>query len=136
MKPLHWIGSTQKDVKAFPDEVRSEVGFTIRLAQAGGKAVNAVPLVGFGSAKVLEVVIDDDGDTYRAIYTVKFAKAVYALHAFQKKSRRGIKTPQHELWLVRERLKVATAHYAENYEKAAREGSKHDTARRHRQNGD
>lgn len=118
MKPLHWIGSCLKDLKDMPEEVRQEAGFAILMAQKGEKAANAIPMVGFGSAKVLEVVIDDDGDTYRAVYTVKFTKAVYGLHVFQKKAKKGSKTPQHDMNLIRARLKAAEAHYKQNYEKA------------------
>jgi phage-related protein len=120
MKPLHWVGSTLDDVKEFPEEVRSEVGFSLYLAQLGEKALNAVPMVGFGSSKVLEVVIDDSGNTYRSIYTVKFPKAVYAIHAFQKKSRRGTATPQPDLRLIRTRLRAAEQHYRDTYEKITR----------------
>jgi phage-related protein len=74
-----------------------------------------MPLVGFGSAKVLEVVVDHDRSTYRAVYTVKFDEAVYALHAIQKKSKRGIATPKPDIRLIRERLRMAEAHFAENY---------------------
>lgn len=120
MKPIHFVGSSKKDVLDFPDDVRSEVGFTLYLAQMGDKGLNAVPMVGFGGAKVLEVVIDDAGDTYRAVYTVKFQRAVYVLHVFQKKSKRGIATPQPEISLIKSRLKLAENHYKEHYEKADR----------------
>lgn len=126
MKPLIWMGQCKKVVRNFPEEVRREVGFTIRLAQKGGKAVNAVPLLGFGSAKVLEVVIDDDGSTYRAIYTVKFADAIYALHAFQKKSKKGSETPKMEMDMVRSRLRQAEEHYLTNFSSGAK---KKDVAR-------
>ena len=115
MKPLNWIGSSQDDLREFPPDVRREAGYSIHLAQKGAKALNAVPMVGFGSAKVLEVVINDDGNTYRAVYTVKFAKAVYVLHAFQKKSRKGISTPKPDLDLIHRRLSAAEKHYNENY---------------------
>jgi phage-related protein len=121
MKPAHFIGSSKADVSNFPDDVRQEVGFTIYLAQTGGKALNAVPMVGFGSAKVLEVMIDDDGETYRAVYTVKFARAVYVLHAFQKKSKRGDETPRRDMQLIHSRLKAAQAHYKEHYEAERKE---------------
>lgn len=125
MKPLHWMGKCKKEILGFPDAVRREVGFTLDMAQRGGKAVNAVPLVGFGNAKVLEVVIDDDGDTYRAMYTVKFREAVYALHAFQKKSKKGRTTPKSEMDLVRGRLRLAEQHYKQHYS----EMKKKDAAR-------
>lgn len=117
MKPLEWVGSSKDDLCRFPKEVRQEAGYAIHLAQMGDKAANAVPMVGFGGVKVLEVVIDDDGDTYRAVYTVKFAKAVYVLHAFQKKSHRGIATPKPDLALIRIRLAAAEKHYLANYDR-------------------
>ena len=72
MKPLHWVASSKKDVLEFPDDVRSEVGYTLYLAQKGDKGLNTVLMVGFGSAKVLEVTMDDVGNTYRAVYSIKF----------------------------------------------------------------
>jgi phage-related protein len=87
MKALHWVGSSLKDVREFPDDVKREVGFSLHMAQCGDKAMNVVPLVGFCGAKVLETVIDSDRSTYRAVYTVKFHNAIYVLHAFQKKER-------------------------------------------------
>jgi phage-related protein len=125
-KPLHWVGSSRKDVLEFPDDVRSEVGYTLWLAQLGDKGINAIPMVGFGSAKVLEVVIDDAGGTYRAVYTVKFAKAVYVLHAFQKKAKHGIATPQSDLNLIKRRLNGAEEHYKLHYEAKERKDRRHD----------
>jgi phage-related protein len=121
MKPLYWIGQSLKDVKNFPSEVRQEVGYAIHLAQKGDKAPTAVPMVGFGSAKVLEVVISNDGDAFRAVYTIKFAKAVYVLHAFQKKSPRGSKTPKPDITTIRSRLKQAEEDYYETYRSISRE---------------
>ncbi len=106
-KPLEWIGSTLKDLRAFPEEVRETIGFALYLAQIGDKHVAAKPLKGFTGAGVLEVVEDFDGDTFRAVYTVRFASAVYVLQVFQKKSKTGAKTPKSEIDLVRQRLKVA-----------------------------
>lgn len=83
------------------------MGFALRAAQNGTKHPDAKPLRGFGGASVLEIVEDHDGDTYRAVYTVRFAERVYLLHAFQKKARKGISTPKHELELIRARLKQA-----------------------------
>lgn len=83
------------------------MGFALYLAQTGEKHLAAKPLKGFGGAGVLEVVEDHDGDTFRAVYTVKFASAVYVLHAFQKKSKSGIKTPQTDIDLIKQRLKFA-----------------------------
>ncbi len=95
-KPCEFIGSSKDDLSAMPDEVRSVMGCAIFKAQLGDKHESAKPMKGFGGAGVLEVVENYDGDTYRAVYTVKFAGVVYALHAFQKKSKRGSETPQHE----------------------------------------
>jgi phage-related protein len=85
--------------------------FRLFQAQAGGKHIAARPMKGFGGAGVLEVVEDDDGKTYRAVYTVKFREVVYVLHAFQKKSKRGIKTPQADIDTIRARLQQAQEHH-------------------------
>lgn len=111
-KPIYWIGSSRDDLREFPLEVRQVMGFALFQAQQGGKHANAKPLKGFGGASVLEVVEDDNGSTYRAVYTVKFAGAVYVLHAFQKKSKKGSKTPTHDVQLIRSRLKAAEEHHA------------------------
>ncbi|MCF8160936.1 MAG: type II toxin-antitoxin system RelE/ParE family toxin [Polaromonas sp.] len=110
MKPLHWIGSAKRDLLALPEDVQSTFGYALFLAQTGGKHDQAKPLKGFGSAGVLEVVESEAGSTYRAVYTVKIAGAVYVLHCFQKKSSSGVATPKPDMDLVRERLKVALAH--------------------------
>jgi phage-related protein len=112
-KPLFWVGSSRKDLKNFPVEVRRLMGFALWQAQCGRKHVDAKPLKGFGGAGVLEVVEDRDRSSYRAVYTVKLAGAVYVLHSFQKKSKKGVKTPQQELDLVRNRLKIAEVLHAE-----------------------
>ncbi len=104
---LAWIGSSRKDLKKFPAEVQSAMGFALYQAQLGLKAINAKPLAGFGGASVLEIVDDFQTDTYRAVYTVKFRDVIYVLHAFQKKSRKGIATPKADLDLIKRRLKVA-----------------------------
>lgn len=110
-KPLFWMGSSYKDLTSFPREVQSMIGRALLDAQLGDKHPDAKPLRGFGGAGVLEIVDDFVGNTYRTVYTVRFADAVYVLHAFQKKSVRGIATPKHELDLVRERYRAAEAHY-------------------------
>ena len=109
-KPVQWVGSSKSDLKRFPGAVQDRMGFAIYQAQAGLRHRNAKPLKGFGSG-VLEVVARHDGGTFRAVYTVRFETAVYVLHAFQKKARRGIATPKQELDLVRRRLRVAEQHY-------------------------
>ena len=111
-KPLFWVGSSRKDLRELPDEVKDAVGHALHVAQLGGKHPDAKPLAGFGGTGVLEVVEDLAGNTYRAVYTVRFSGAVYVLHAFQKKARRGIKTPAKELDLIRERLRRAEEEHA------------------------
>ena len=113
-KPVYWVGSSREDLRAFPEGVRTDVGFALWIAQRGGRPAQAKALKGVVSgAGVLELVERHDGDTYRVVYTVRFRDAVYVLHAFQKKSKRGIKTPKREIDIVRERLKDAEAHYEE-----------------------
>ena len=122
IKSLLWVGSSKKDLKAFPAEVRSLMGFAFYQAQLGHKPASAKPLAGFGGASVLEIVDDFQTDTYRAVYTVKFADAVYVLHAFQKKSKRGIATPKAEIDLIKSRLKLAEEDYKDR--RKAREQGK------------
>jgi phage-related protein len=106
-KPLKWVASAKRDLDAMPGDVKDVFGHAIDLAQAGSKHPDAKVLSGFGSAGVLEVVEDHQGDTYRAVYTVKFAGWVYVLHCFQKKSKSGIATPKHDMDLINTRLKTA-----------------------------
>ena len=106
-KPLKWVGSAKRDLDGMPGDVQDVFGHAIDLAQAGGKHPDAKALSGFGSAGVLEVVEDFRSDTFRAVYTVKFAGWVYVLHCFQKKSKSGIKTPKEDLDLIKARLKAA-----------------------------
>jgi phage-related protein len=106
-RPIRWIGSSLGDLKEFPEEVRQEVGYALYVAQVGGKHPSAKPTEGFKGATVLKIVEDHDGETYRAVYTVKFEEAVYVLHCFQKKSKSGIATPKQDLDLIRKRFKVA-----------------------------
>ena len=122
-KPVRWIGSSKEDLRDFPEEVRWRVGGALWDAQMGRKAPYAKPLKGFGSASVLEVVDDFDGDTYRAVYTVRFSEVVYVLHAFQKKSKHGKAVPKNDLNLIEQRLKRAR----EDYEQWSR--SKSSTSR-------
>jgi len=110
-KPVRWVGSSKEDLSDFPEEARRRAGGALWEAQIGRKAAYAKPLKGFGDAGVLEIVEDFAGDTFRAVYTVRFAKAVYVLHAFQKKSKRGIATPKSELDLIDQRLKRAKEDY-------------------------
>jgi phage-related protein len=109
---MRWVGSSRGDLRAFPEEVRRRVGSALWDAQLGLKAPYVKPLKGFGGASVLEIVDDFDGNTFRVVYTVRLGGAVYVLHAFQKKSRRGIATPKAELDLIEQRLKRAKEDYA------------------------
>ncbi|MFL9826773.1 type II toxin-antitoxin system RelE/ParE family toxin [Rhodoplanes sp. SY1] len=104
-----------------PDRVRNRMGYAISRVQDGDEPFGAKALKGFGGRAVLELVEDFDGDTYRAVYTVRFVGVVYVLHAFQKKAKKGIATPQHETDLIKTRLRDAETHYRERYEN---EGSK------------
>jgi phage-related protein len=117
-KPCEFIGSSKEDLSAMPDNVKEVMGYALFSAQCGEKHESAKPLKGFGGAGVLEVVDDFDGDAYRAVYTVKFAGVVYVLHVFQKKSKRGRATPQHDIELIKKRLRRAEQHYRANYRKA------------------
>lgn len=111
MKPCEFIGSARDDLSAMPPEVKRTFGFAIRAAQRGSKHLDAKPLKGFGGAGVLEIVEDFDRDTYRAVYTVKFAGMIYVLHAFKKKSNKRSKTPQPDMKLIASRLKTAQDKY-------------------------
>jgi phage-related protein len=107
VKPLCWVGSSKRDLLALPGEVVNEFGYALYLAQVGKKHGCAKPLTGFGSAGVLEVAEDWEGNTYRAVYTVRFASRVFVLHVFTKKSKRGGATPRADMGLIRERLRAA-----------------------------
>lgn len=107
-KPLTWLGSTKKDLLTLPDPVIDTFGYALHLAQIGKKHPQAKPLQGFGSAGVLEVVEDWHNNTYRAVYTVRFAATIYVLHVFQKKSKSGGATPKLDMDRIRDRLNWAT----------------------------
>ena len=117
LKPVRWVASSLRDLKAFPAEVRCSVGFSLFRAQEGKKAPNAKPLKGIvKGAGVLEIIEDYDSDTYRVVYTVRFSTRVYVLHSFQKKSRKGVATPKHEIDLIRRRYEMARAHHDQSQE--------------------
>ncbi len=118
-RPLDWVGSSKKDFLGFPDPVKDEMGNALGLAQFGSKHPSAKPWKGQGPG-VFEVVEDYDGDTYRAVYTVRFKEVVYVLHAFQKKSPTGIKTALLDVDLVARRLKIAQQDYEAHHGKAKR----------------
>lgn len=107
LKPLVWIGSSRKDLRALPDPVQDHIGYALYVAQRGGKHRDAKTLTGFGGASVQEIVTDYDHDTYRAVYTVRFVERIYVLHVFKKKSKSGIATPKSDLELIERRLKQA-----------------------------
>lgn len=111
VKPLYWVGSSLRDLRGFPRTVRRVMGQALDDAQHGEKHPGARPMKGFGGAGVLEIIEDDDGDTYRAVYTVKLVGVVYVLHAFQKKSKRGRATPKKEIDRIKQRLSDARAHH-------------------------
>jgi phage-related protein len=115
-KPLFWVASSLKDLRAFPADAQDVIGRALLDAQFGDRHPDAKPLQGFGGAGVVEVVLELRGDAYRAVYTVRLQDAIYVLHAFQKKSTRGIATPKYEIDLVRQRLRVAEQHNAERTE--------------------
>jgi phage-related protein len=116
LRPLLWIASSKRDYREFPTRVQYNFGFQLFLAQTGQHPPSAKPLRGFGDG-TLELVEDFDGDTYRAVYTVRFREAVYVLHAFKKKSKRGIKTPQGDIDLVKRRLRDAEHDHAQRFSK-------------------
>ncbi|MGB9369639.1 MAG: type II toxin-antitoxin system RelE/ParE family toxin [Xanthobacteraceae bacterium] len=115
-KPLNWVGSSKRDLLTFPAPVIDEIGNALGVAQFGGKHPKAKAWKGQGSG-VFEVVEDFDGDTFRAVYTVQFRKAIYVLHAFQKKSPKGIRTARTDIELIARRLKIAKEDYAARYGK-------------------
>ena len=110
-RPLVWIGSSRRDLRGFPRQVRRDVGKALYAAQQGETDPAAKPLKGLGGRSVLEVVADHDGDTWRAFYTVRFQEAIYVLHAFQKKSKKGIATPKADVDLIKKRFGLAEQDY-------------------------
>jgi phage-related protein len=113
---IFWVGSSLRDLRGFPVPVQKHIGFAISAAQYGGIHGDAKPWKGLGG--VYEIVSDFDGDTFRAVYTVKFAEAVYVLHAFQKKSTIGVKTPQRDIDLIKSRFRDAKVAYEKTYGKS------------------
>ena len=113
-RPLYWVGSAKRDLLEFPEAVKDGIGTALSVAQFGGKHPAAKPWKGTGTG-VLEIVEDHDGNTYRTVYTVRFRLAVYVLHCFQKKSRRGIQTSRLDVGLVSQRLRQAQQDYEDRY---------------------
>jgi phage-related protein len=106
-RPVVWVGSSRRDLRGFPRAVRRDIGQALYAAQQGETDPSAKPLKGFGGGSVIEIVADDRGGTWRAVYTVRFVEATYVLHAFQKKSKRGIATSDKDMNLIRQRLAEA-----------------------------
>jgi phage-related protein len=119
IRPLFWIASSKRDYLDFPSRVQDSLGYELFLAQTGQHPPSAKLLKGIGSGAV-ELVDDFDGDTYRAVYTVRFSEAVYVLHAFKKKSKRGIRTPQIDMELIKRRLKSAEHDHAQRYKEESK----------------
>ena len=102
-RPVRWVGSRRRDLRAFPTEVRRDIGQALYAAQQGERDPAVKPLKGFAGGSVLEIVAEHRGDTWRAVYTVRYPEAIYVLHAFQKKSKRGIATPKKDIDLIHQR---------------------------------
>jgi phage-related protein len=119
-RPLIWMASSRNDMRALPSEVRRTFGVALFAVQIGETPPIAKPLRGFGGAGVLELVDDDSAGTYRAVYIVRYTTAIYVLHVFQKKSKRGRETPQQDINLIKERLKRAAALHAARMKEQAR----------------
>lgn len=115
LRPLLWVGSSKRDYEKFPDATQELLGFELYLAQTGQHPPSAKPLKGFAGA-VVELLADQMGDTYRAVYTIRYRQAVYVLHAFKKKSKRGIATPLTDLRLIDKRLRDAAADFRLRFE--------------------
>jgi phage-related protein len=111
IKPCLFVGPSRRELKNFPDEVRGSIGHALHQAQCGDEPEVAKALKGFGGRSILEIVTDFDGNTFRAVYTVRFSDAIYVLHAFQKKSKKGITTPKQTIELIKSRLRDAESDY-------------------------
>ncbi len=107
LKPVTWVGTSLKDLREFPEAVQELMGYALYIAQRGGKHQNAKVLSGFGGAGVVEIIKDHRGDTFRAVYTLRFAGRVYVLHTFQKKSKTGRETSRQDIDLIKQRLREA-----------------------------
>jgi phage-related protein len=113
LKPVIWLGSSRRDLRAMPEEVRRNIGQALYAAQQGEADPAAKPLKGFGGTRVMEIVERDRSGAYRAVYTAQFGDVIYVLHVFQKKSKRGIATPKQDIDLIRKRLADAERHSRE-----------------------
>jgi len=107
LKPVVWVGSSLRDLRKFPDDVKDHMGYALYVAQRSGRHRDTKILSGFGGAGVVEIIKDYRGDTFRAVYTLRYRGAVYVLHAFQKKSKSGRATPRRDMELIQQRLRDA-----------------------------
>lgn len=114
-KPLEWVAGAHNDYRKLPEDAQRQFGFELGYVQVGGTPADAKPLHGFGGADVQQLSASDEGGTYRAVYTVRFERAVYVLHAFAKKSKSGSKTPKEDMQLIRKRLSQAAEMYRVKY---------------------
>ena len=112
-KPVIWIGSSHEDLRDFPANAQDKIGTALQEVQYGSRPASIKTLSGFGGASVLEIKISDDGDAFRAVYTVRFTEYIFVLHAFQKKSSHGSQTSKQDIDLIKARLKLAEANYQE-----------------------
>ncbi len=119
-RPLCWVGRSLDELREFPGEVVDFMGYALHLAQQGDKHPDVKPLKGFAGGSVLEVVADYSGNTWRMVYTVRYRDVIYVLHAFQKKSKQGIRTPKQHTSMIRRRLKLAQEHYEQASQKKQR----------------
>jgi len=115
-KSVEWVGSSLTELRKFPEDVKDVMGYSLSIAQDGGKADNAKPLTNIVKGGLIYEICDNDkGDTYRAVYTVKFKDVLYVLHTFKKKSKKGIATPKPDIDLIKARYAIAEQHYKDNY---------------------
>jgi phage-related protein len=121
IKPVFWMGTSKTDLKSFPRPVQSDIGYALFAARRGISLGEGTARI--GGRGVLEIVAPHDGDAYRAVYTVKFKDAIYVLHAFQRKSTKGIETPKREIDVVQRRLAVAERHHSERQARHGQENS-------------
>ena len=113
MKPILWIGSSQKDLREMPTNVKKEFGHSLREIQKGRNPGNIKPLKHLGESGISEIVVDEREGTFRTVYTVEFKDVIAVLHVFKKKSKSGIATPKSEIELILKRLKTARVDYQE-----------------------
>jgi len=113
LKAVKRVGSSRRDLRNFPVPVRRHIGQALYAAQCGEEYPSVKALRGFGGRSVLEIVAPHEGDTYRAVYTVRFQDTLYVLHAFQKKSKKGIATPRKEIDVIQLRLAAAEQDFRE-----------------------